>query len=410
VGRRGAGEGTIRKRVRCRCGRVWTPNASITGCPSCGAGAAGRPVSWEARYTVREGSRQTRRSVYARSRQEVVRALDGECQRIARGEAPVDRRQTLGDYLGEWLQGKERGLRASTWATYRGYVQRLVVPELGHIRLVELAPRHVDRWMDAKLEAGLSPRTVSHLRAILRAALNDARRRGLVDRNAAALAEPPRVEKRQQVPMTGEVAISILQAVAGTEIEAPVAVALQSGLRLGEVLGLAWGDVDLPARSLRVRQALARRGGVTTLGPPKSADSRRIVPMTRALTAVMVVHRDRERAKRARLFLPGPEGVALVFTNRAGDNMDPSWLSHAFADCLKAAGLPHNRFHDLRHGCAALLLASGADLKVVSSILGHSTIRLTADTYAGVVNRLRDDAAEGLERLLMSAGRPTSSE
>ena len=204
--------------------------------------------------------------------------------------------------------------------------------------------------------------------------------------------------------MTAEEANRILKAAAGSEVEAPVAVALQAGLRLGEVLGLAWHDVDFGARTLRVRQALSRRSGVTTLGPPKSADSRRVVSMTRPLTAVLASHREREAVKRAQLCLPVATGEALVFTNRAGDPLDPSWVSHAFHDRLTEAGLPSRRFHDLRHGCAALLLASGADLKVVSSILGHSSIRLTADTYAGVVDRLRGDAAEGLERLLGGVG------
>ena len=405
MGRRGRGEGTIRKRVRCGCGRVWTPTPEVKACPACGASPAGRPVTWEARYLVGEGPGQLRRSLYAPTRQEVVALLDDERRRVTRGEAPADRRQTVGSYLAGWLAGKERALRPSTWVTYQGYIERSIAPDLGRLRLTELGPRHVDGWIEAKLKSGLSPRTVSHLRAILRAALNDALRRGLVDRNAAALAGPPRVEKRTQAPMTAEEANQILRGVAGREIEAPVAVALQAGLRLGEVLGLAWHDVDLGARTLRVRQALSRVSGVTTLGPPKSADSRRVVSMTRPLTAVLAAHREQEVVKRARLCLPEAAGEALVFTNRAGDPLDPSWVSHAFHERLAEAGLPPRRFHDLRHGCAALLLASGADLKVVSSILGHSSIRLTADTYAGVVDRLRADAAEGLERLLSGAAR-----
>ncbi|MGP8160634.1 MAG: tyrosine-type recombinase/integrase, partial [Candidatus Dormibacteria bacterium] len=405
--RGGRGEGTPRTRVRCACGGVCTPTPEVRACPSGGAAAAGRPVTWEARFVVGEGPGQVRRSIYAPTRQEVVVLLDEERRRITRGEAPTDRRQTVGSYLAGWLAGKERALRPSTWLTYQGYIERSITPDLGRLRLTELGPRHVDAWIDAKLEAGLSPRTVSHLRAILRAALNDARRRGLVDRNAAALAGPPRVEKLAQAPMTSEEADRILRAVAGTEIETPVAVALQAGLRLGEVLGLAWHDVDLEARTLRVRQALSRLRGVTTLGPPKSVDSRRVVPMTRPLTALLASHREQEAVKRARLCLPEVAGEALVFTNRASDPLDPSWVSHAFHDRLAEAGLPPRRFHDLRHGCAALLLASGADLKVVSSILGHSSIRLTADTYAGVVDRLRGDAAEGLERLLRLVAAPT---
>jgi integrase len=222
----------------------------------------------------------------------------------------------------------------------------------------------------------------------------------MVDRNAAALAGAPRVERRTAAPMTADEADHVLQAVAGTDIEGPVAVALLAGLRLGEVLGLAWEDVNLEARTLRVRQALQRLGGVTTLGPPKSSDSRRSVSITRRLGVILAAHRDHEDAKRRQLGLPSSAGDALVFTNGAGDPVMPSGVSHGLKDCLIAAGLPHRRYHDLRHGCAALLLASGTDLKVVSAILGHSSIQLTADTYTGVVDRLKEQAAESLDRLL----------
>src|SRR5487761_2367191 len=146
MGRRGRGEGTIRKRVRCACSRVRTPTPEVKACPSCGAPAAGRPVTGQAR-----------RSLYAPTRQEVVALLDGERRRITLGEAPADRRQTVGSYLAGWLAGKERALRPSTWVTYHGYIERTIAPDLGHLRLAELGPRHVDAWIDAKLETGLSP-------------------------------------------------------------------------------------------------------------------------------------------------------------------------------------------------------------------------------------------------------------
>ncbi len=366
-------------------------------------GAAGRPSLWQARFSTWEGTQRHQRSVYASTQSEAAALLRQELIRLGRGDGPSDLHLTVGDYLTDWLAGREKALRRSTWSTYSGYLRRSIIPDLGRVRLVDLGPRQVDAFLDAKLHAGLAPRTVAHLRAILRAALNDAHRRGLVDRNAAALAAPPRVERHTASPMTASEADAILEAVAGSPIEGPVAVALLGGLRLGEVLGLAWQDIDLKAGRIRVRQALQRLGGVTTLGPPKSADSRRVVPITRRLGVVLASHREQEAAKRARLGLDPPVGDALVFTNDASEPVMPSGVSHRLKDRLEAAGLPHRRYHDLRHGCAALLLASGTDLKVVSAILGHSSIQLTADTYTGVVDQLKEQAAEGLDRLLTRA-------
>lgn len=381
----------------------------MRACPGCGLSGAGRPASWEARFSYWEGSQRRQRSLYAPTQAEAAALLRRELIRVSQGYAPGHLRQTVGEYLAEWMSMKEKALRPSTWATYRGYVDGVIIPDLGRVRLAELGPRHVDGWMEGKLRAGLAPQTVVHLRAILRAALNDARRRGLVDRNAAALAPPPRVEKRTEAALTAQEANGVLEAVAGSDIEAAVAIALLAGLRMGEVLGLAWRDVDLEASTLRVRQALQRVAGVTSLGPPKSSASRRMVPLTRRLSVVLSRHQALEVGKREQLELPPATGDALVFTNRAGDPVDPTWLNHAFHARLEAAGQPRRRFHDLRHGCGALLLASGADLKVVSAILGHSSIRLTADVYTAVVDQLRADAAVNLDRLISAgAGRETA--
>jgi integrase len=321
-----------------------------------------------------------------------------------RGAPPKVAKETVGAFLERWLADCEPNVRRSTWLTYKGYITNHLVPGLGRIKLTDLSPQQVNSFLTAKASSGLSPQTRHHLRAVLRSALHDAVSWGLLERNAAALARAVKVERRDVVPMTAEEAHAILDAVAGTDVEGVVAVALFAGLRQGEVLGLRWRDVDLDTRTLHVRQILQRLEGVTTFGPPKSKTSRRVVPIAAPLASSLGGHQRREKEKRLRLRLGLPAPDDLMFTTALAEPFEPSGMTHRFQQLQKAAGIRMRTFHDLRHGCATLLLSSGVDIKVISSILGHSSIALTADTYTGVVDSLKRAASDSLGRLFEPAG------
>ena len=387
MARRGAGEGSIRKRVRCRCGRISYPPA--TACPGCGAVLAGQPVGWEARYSwTDEGGGRRQGSIYARTRQEAATKLAEVVQRVSRGQRPSTGLEPIGDFLSRWLASVEPRLRPRTLDTYRSIVEHHLVPTLGRVRLRDLGVTDVNGFVAAALKAGRHPRSVAHWRAVLRTAIADAERWGLVTRNVVELSDPPRLAAPEPALIDPVEARAMLAAVTGTDLEGPVAVALWAGLRLGEVLGLRWADVDLDARVIAVRRALQRRGGISRLVEPKSRTSRRTVPMPQPLADVLT------HLRPAQFVADG-----LVF-NVGGDPIEPTGLSHRFTNALRRAGLRPRRFHDLRHAHAGLLLLSGADIKVVSAALGHASISLTSSTYAGVLPALKREAADGLARLL----------
>jgi integrase len=248
-------------------------------------------------------------------------------------------------------------------------------------------------------QVGLSPRTCHHVRAVLRTALQDGMRELVLAQNAATLARGPKVESYRVEPMSPTRAGATLDAVAGTDLEAPVA--WWTGLRQGELLGLRWADVDLDARRLRVSVTLQRRGGAWHVQPTKTDKSRRTVALAAPLVAILGAHRQRQREAR---LLAGPAGDPsfgdLVFTAPRGGPLMAASLTHRFHDAQVRAGLSPVRFHDLRHAAATLMLASGVDLKVVSELLGHSTIATTANVYAGVLDSLKVDAADRLTRLM----------
>lgn len=241
---------------------------------------------------------------------------------------------------------------------------------------------------------------MQYTRAVLRKALNQALRWGLVTKNAATLADPPKAEPREIRPLDPDEARRFLDAARGDRLEALYSVALSLGLRMGEILGLRWEDVDLDARTLTVRKQLQRLDGKPQLVDLKTRQSRRTLALPAGLAGALREHRKRQLEAR---LLAGErwrgEDWGLVFTSTIGTPLDPRNLTDRYKALLARAGLPALRFHDLRHSCASLLIAQGIPAKIVMETLGHSQISLTLNTYAHVFPEVQRQAAEAMDRL-----------
>jgi len=314
---------------------------------------------------------------------------------------------TVGLLLDRWLdEAVALTVRPRTLASYTYVVRVHLRPALGDVPLASLTAQHVQGFLNAKAAAGLAPRTVGYLRGVLRQALGFAERMDLVGRNVARLARPPRAPRRQVNPLTIEQARTFRAAIAGDRLEALYLVAVGCGLRQGEILGLRWGDVDLEGRTLSVRNALARVDGELRLVEPKSATSRRIIPMPAFVAEALAAHRVRKATEALpRRPLPPDPFADLVFTTTLGTPLDGISVTRRFQRVLKAAGLPRQRFHDLRHAAASYMLAAGVPARVVMETLGHSEISLTLNTYSHVMPSVGREAAERMDQLL-GAGRP----
>ena len=312
---------------------------------------------------------------------------------------------TVGELLDRWLdEAVVLTVRPRTLASYRYVVRVHLRPALGEIPLAALTPQDVQALLNRKAASGLAPRTVGYVRGVLRQALGYAERMDLVGRNVARLARPPRVPRRQVSPLTLEEARLFRAAVAGDRLEALYLVAVGCGLRQGEILGLRWRDVDLDGRLLRVRFALARVDGDMALVEPKSATSRRNVPMPSFVAEALAVHQARQAAEALPRCPEPPDPFSdLVFTTTLGTPLDGISVTRRFQRVLKGAGLPRQRFHDLRHAAASYMLAAGVPARVVMETLGHSEISLTLNTYSHVLPGLGRDAADRMETLLGAA-------
>lgn len=356
--------------------------------------------------------RRVRKEVSGRTKAEVREKLAAELQRHRAGLSPVNERLIVGQFLDSWLEDVvRRSVRASTHVSYEAIVRLHLKPSLGKVRLGRLVPQDVQRLLNEKSDAGLSPRTVREVRGTLGTALNQAVKWGLVDRNVAALADGPKVETYEGTALTIDQAKLFLDACRGNRLEACYMLAFALGLRQGEVLGLCWADIDLDDGTVRLRHQLQRVGVRSAKTGERARWELQLVELKtkaarRALRlppfAVEALRAHRARQAEARL-LAGPawSDRDLMFSTSIGTPLDPRNVAREFSALREGVeGLPPFTFHDTRRTCSSLLLAKGIHPRVVMAQLGHTQIALTMETYTRVVPDLLDDVAEQMQGLL----------
>jgi integrase len=276
-----------------------------------------------------------------------------------------------------------------------------VRPALGDRRLCDLTPLDVQGLYAAMLARGLSARTVGDTHAVLRQALGQAVKWGMVPRNVALLADLPRQERTEMRALTQEEAARFLAVAQDGRWGVLFAFALATGMRPGEYLALRWEDVDLRAGTARVTRALVRGKDGYRFEEPKTPRSRRTVPLPASTTKELLLHRVQQAEARLRAGERWQD-LGLVFADDDGQPLDAhNLVARHLKPALQAAGLPATlRLYDLRHTCATLLLLAGPHPKVVAERLGHASITLTLDTYSHVLPTTQEEAAGRLEAML----------
>ena len=372
--RRGHGEGTIRHR-------------------------ADRHL-WEARYTDGDGRRQ---SLYAPTRREVQAKLNAVRHALAEGAAVGGSREAVAQFLQRWLDDvASQRVRPRTFERYEGVVRNHLLPRLGRVPLRQLTPQHIERLYVAKRHE-LSPAGVRYLHQVLHAALAHALRMRLIPYNPADGVAPPRPVQEEMLYLSPNEARRFLIAVKDDPLGPLYTLAMTTGMRLGELLGLRWHAIS--DSDLEVRVALVRSGGAWSLSAPKTPKSRRRIALS--ANAIAALKRQRSRQAEARL----RAGQAwtdydLVFTDDFGEPLTGSRITERrLRPLVRREGLPPIRFHDLRHTAATLMLNAGVNPKVVSEMLGHTSVAITLDRYSHVIPTLQDDAVRRLDELLRVAPR-----
>ncbi|MEJ7569018.1 MAG: tyrosine-type recombinase/integrase [Gaiellaceae bacterium] len=336
-----------------------------------------------------------------------------------RGEYVEPTKETLAAYLLRWLPTAEaRGLRPSTLVGYRLMIEKQIIPRLGSVPMQRLAPVDLN-GMYAELlssghrqrEGGLSPRTVRYIHTILRKALSDAVRWGIVTRNVADSADPPstraaEVSARKSRTFWNEQQVErFLGEAKQHRLHAAFHLATTTGMRRGEVLGLRWRDLDLDGQRLRVEQTLIAPRYQMQFSEPKTDQSRRSIDLDPETVTVLREHRKRQLEDRL-AFGRGYADSELVFRREDGEPVVPALFSLAFKQLLKTARLPEIRLRDLRHTHAALLGKAGVPPKVVQERLGHHSAGFTLDNYGGSYPSQHREAAEAVAALVRGSTKP----
>jgi integrase len=310
-----------------------------------------------------------KRYVYGKTKKDVAAKLVKAIADRDAGLVYDSEKLTVGAYLDMWLDAIRDTLRRRTVQRHEQIARLHLKPTLGKVKLDKLNALQLQALYRQKLDSGLSPRTVQIIHATMYKALKQAVKWQLIPRNIAEAVTPPKAPKAEIKPLTLTQVKALLNAARGDELEALYMLAVTTGMRSGELLGLQWRDVGLEAGVLQVRRTVFN-GEVNA---PKTARSNRNIKL--ANTAVEALRRH------PRVSSSSLEGD-WVFSSSAGTSMSVHNLhNRSWKPLLKRAGLPcSTRFHDLRHTCATLLLGKGVHPKLVQELLGHSSIEMTLDT------------------------------
>lgn len=351
------------------------------------------------------GKRERKTRTYHGTKREARKALAQFTVELAQRPSTIGGEILVRDFVErEFLPMARKTIGSTTYQRYERVLDNDVLPALGHLRLEDVKRQHVQTMVDSlqtrrrldTREGRLSPRTVLHIHRVAHRVFVYAIRTGRLDRNPSQYIDLPRLDTAEPVvPDVDDIPV-LLEVFAGTRLYMPVLLAVTTGMRRGEILGLQWRDVDLEGRTLTVARSL----GVSTadgvfLKEPKTKRSRR----TLLLAAVTV-----EALKEAKEAVGGdPKPDDFVVRGFSGGYWGPSQFSSEFCRTAKDKGLPY-RFHDLRHAHASQLLALGTPIPVVSARLGHCDAATTLRVYAHVLPGQDGAAVEALDGALAGAG------
>ena len=349
--------------------------------------------------------KRSRQKVYGKTQAEVQKRLAEILHKKEHGTLPKPGRLTVAAWLTTWLKGIE--VRSRTHEHYEGNVRLHLIPGLGSKSLAKLTAADVETFLAERRRAGLAPRTVHHLRAVLRNALKKAVRNRLIPYNVAAESDAPKVPHEEMLTFELFQVTQLLDALKDSTFEALFVLAVGLGVREGELLGLRWSDVDLERAILHVRVQLqwlrateGERHRVAALVEPKSRTSRRALRLSPSAILALRAHRARWANDKLRLGDRWLNEWDLVFVGPQGEPLHPKAIWREWRRVTAAAGLPVIRPHDLRHTAGTLLREKGVDIKVIQETLGHSSISTTLDVYGHVTPGLRDQGVAAQEEIL----------
>lgn len=388
---RGHGEGTLRKR---KDGR------------------------WEGRLITGydEKGKPKFRYFYGKRQKDVIAKMDTIKAELNFGTYIEPHKVTFGEWLDLWLDTyKKDNIRPSTYTNYEGQIRLHLRPHLGNILLKDLQTNQIQQlfnWMfregkskKGEPPAGMSRKTIELTRIIASAALDKAVEDDLILKNPCKGTTLPQEEPQEVEPFTREEALRILETVKDDRLYAIYFLMFGAGLRRGEALGLKWRDINFKESKMHIKRSLREQKDDETgkyllkFSPPKSKKSRRTIPLTPELVAVLKAHKAKQ-AEEKLFFGEEYHNEDLVFCKENGERIWPRCFHRHYTDSLKATGVSHKKPHTMRHTFCTLLIEEGEDLRIVQELAGHASLAITAGIYVHVLERTKKKAVTKLSSIL----------
>ena len=356
---------------------------------------------WEARYYDLKGKRH---SVYGKSQKEVRKKLEDALDAMNSDSSLEDSDTTVSQWLNIWEKDFLGNVKQGTADNYEMLMRVHVIPTLGEIKLTDLKTTIIQRLYNQKLMEGLSPKTIKNIHGCLHKALDIAVKIDYLHKNPSSACILPRVIKPDIHPLDTPELTKLMEALHGEKYEALITVALFTGMRSGELLGLTWDCVDFENGLVRVTKQLVqprKKGEVFRFGTLKNEKPRTLSPAP----FVMQVLKDHKRQQRLHRLEIGPawnDGgfPNLVFTHEDGSHLSQPTVWKELQKVLKKAGLESHRFHDLRHTYVVNAFRAGDDVKTVQQNAGHYSAAFTLDRYAHVTETMRKESADRMQRFI----------
>lgn len=374
---------------------------------------------WEGLYTVN----YKRKSVYGKTQAEVRKKLNEVLNDINNGMYIENTNITLGAWLDEWLEVYAKpSVKLSTYGSYEGYIRNHIKPEIGKVKLSALRADILQKFINQKLKngrcdkfkdintnklvtrkGGLSEKTIKNMYNMMHSALKQAYKNGLVNQNVSELITLPKQKRNEMRVLSLEEQKALQSAVQDERLGIGIILSLFTGIRLGELLGLKFEDIDFENKTITIRRTLNRlkvydnsdKKTDIIIGEPKTNKAKRIIPLQEFLIPLLKAHRTRmltEQIKVGNLY----KNDSFVMCNEFGKHLEPTTYQNFFKKMLKKAGVEDTNFHTLRHTFATRALENGFDVKVLADILGHADASTTLNKYA---HALPDHKKISMEKL-----------
>ena len=377
------GAGTIRKKTVIRKGKEYT--------------------YWEARVTTGRDlgtGKQVQRSFTGKTQKEVREKMQAAAVAVNTGTYIAPQKMTVGQWMDTWTADYLGGAKPATVTIYKNNIKNHIKPALGAVALSDLRPHMVQTFING-LE--LSPASVRLAYKVLHMALEKAVKLGYIPKNPAAGSELPKLDQKEIQPLDDQQVALLLKTAKGGDMEYLITVALFTGCRLSELLGLTWDTVDFKQGTITINKQLARpeHRGATPFLSPKNGKTRTITPASSVMTAL----KNQKRRQMKQQLKVGPlwdNQYHMVFTTEIGEPLDQWKAEKGFSAVLDAAGLVGVRFHDLRHTYAVNAIRAGDDIKTIQGNLGHASAAFTLDRYGHFTERMKQDSAARMEGFMKS--------